>query len=58
MILMGENPIRGPLEGVGPENQDFFGPEMDMSDASAISGLKEVKLSLFSLYMCIYFTDK
>jgi hypothetical protein len=26
MILMGENPFRGPLEGVGPENRDFFGP--------------------------------
>jgi hypothetical protein len=26
MILMRENPYRGPLEGVGPENQDFFGP--------------------------------
>jgi hypothetical protein len=25
MILMRENPIRGPLEGVDPENQDFFG---------------------------------
>jgi hypothetical protein len=24
MILMRENPFRGPLEGVGPENQDFF----------------------------------
>jgi hypothetical protein len=26
MILMGENPFRGPLEGVGPEKRDFFGP--------------------------------
>jgi hypothetical protein len=25
MILMGANPLQGPLEGVGPENQDFFG---------------------------------
>ncbi len=24
--LMGENPFKGPLEGVGPENRDFFGP--------------------------------
>jgi hypothetical protein len=23
----GKNPIRGPLERVGPENQDFFGPK-------------------------------
>ncbi len=26
MILMRENPLLGPLEGVGPEDQDFFGP--------------------------------
>ncbi len=25
MILM-LDPFRGPLEGVGPENRDFFGP--------------------------------
>ncbi len=27
MILMRENPLLGPLEGVGPENLDFFGPK-------------------------------
>jgi hypothetical protein len=26
MILMRANPLHGPLEGVGPENRDFFGP--------------------------------
>ncbi len=26
MIFMGANPYRGPLEGMGPENRDFFGP--------------------------------
>ncbi len=26
IILIQENPLRGPLEGVGPENRDFFGP--------------------------------
>ncbi len=26
MILMRENAFRGPLEGMGPENQVFFGP--------------------------------
>ncbi len=26
MILMGANPFRGALEGVGPKNRDFFGP--------------------------------
>jgi hypothetical protein len=25
---MGANPLQGLLEGVGPENRDFFGPEM------------------------------
>jgi hypothetical protein len=36
MILMRENPFRGSLEGVGPENRDFLGPEMAMREASAI----------------------
>jgi hypothetical protein len=36
MILVRENPFRGPLEGVGPENRDFWGPEMATSEASAI----------------------
>ena len=26
MILMRAVPYQGPLEGVGPENRDFFGP--------------------------------
>ncbi len=26
MILMWANPLQGPLEGVSPENRDFFGP--------------------------------
>ncbi len=33
MILMGENPFLGPLEGVGPENRDFLGPEMTTAKA-------------------------
>jgi hypothetical protein len=37
MTLMRLNPFRGPLEGVGPENRDFF-----ISEASAISGPKKV----------------
>jgi hypothetical protein len=32
----GQHPFRGPLEGVGLENQDFMGPEMATSEASAI----------------------
>jgi hypothetical protein len=26
MILMGATSLQGALEGMGPENQDFFGP--------------------------------
>jgi hypothetical protein len=36
MSLMRENPFRGSLEGVGPENRDFFDPEMATREASAI----------------------
>ncbi len=44
MILMRENIFRGPLEGVGPENRDFLGPEMATSKALlvAISGPKKL----------------
>ncbi len=50
MILMRENPFRGPLEGVGPENRDFFGPEMATSEASAVWAL-ESRVSVFSIYI-------
>jgi hypothetical protein len=36
MILMRENPFRGPLEGVGPENRDFLG--LDMASSKARGG--------------------
>jgi hypothetical protein len=36
MVLMRATSLRGALEGVGPENQDFLGPEMATSAASAI----------------------
>jgi hypothetical protein len=36
MVLMRATSLRGALEGVGPENQDFLGPEMATSEASAI----------------------
>jgi hypothetical protein len=31
MILMRENPLKWPLDGLDPENQDFLGPEMAKS---------------------------
>ncbi len=30
--LMGSNPLQGPLEGVGSENQDFLGPENGLEE--------------------------
>ncbi len=44
MILMRENTLQGPLEGVGPENRDFSGLEMATSKASAILGPKKSRL--------------
>jgi hypothetical protein len=40
MILMRANPLQGSLEGVDPENRDFFGPEMATREASGHLGLK------------------
>ncbi len=36
MILMGANPLQGPLKGLGPENGDIFGPEIATSKAIVI----------------------
>ncbi len=36
MVLRGATSLRGALEGVGPENQDFFGSWNGTSEASAI----------------------
>ncbi len=36
MVLRGATSLRGALEGVGPENWDFFGPWNGTSEASAI----------------------
>ncbi len=36
MVLRSATSLRGALEGVGPENRDFLGPEMATSEASAI----------------------
>ncbi len=40
MNLRGATSLRGALEGVGPENRDFFGPWNGTSKASAIWGQK------------------
>ncbi len=49
MILMRENPFRGSSEGVGPENQDFFGPEMATSEALVMDFPASKSLSLSAI---------
>jgi hypothetical protein len=54
MILMRATPLRGPLEGVCPDNRDFLGPEMAMSEASAICARKS-RLELLSGFLPPFF---
>jgi hypothetical protein len=46
MVLRRATSLRGALEGVGPENRDFLGPEMATSEAIAISAQKSRELPL------------
>jgi hypothetical protein len=39
MILMGATSLRGALEGVGPENRDFLGPDMARAKHEARGGM-------------------
>jgi hypothetical protein len=43
MVLRGATSLRGALEGVDPENRDFFGPWNGTSEASAIWAPKSHK---------------
>jgi hypothetical protein len=45
LILMRANPFRGPLEGVGPENIDFFGPRNGNERSEYHLGLKMLRFS-------------
>jgi hypothetical protein len=42
MILGGQYPLGGPLEGVGLGNRDFIGPEMATREPSAIWSQVEI----------------
>ncbi len=42
----GANPLHGPLEGVGPENIDFFGVQVALASLLAIS--RPQKVSIFT----------
>jgi hypothetical protein len=45
MILMRANPLQGPLEGVGPENRDFLGPETATRKANVIWAQKRTSIT-------------
>jgi hypothetical protein len=45
MILIGENPLLGPLEGVVPENLDFFGPKWHLLRSWPFQGPKKSQFS-------------
>jgi hypothetical protein len=51
MIMIGANPLLGPLEEVGPENIDFFGPKWHLSSLVAISGPKKVPSHIKNRYI-------
>ncbi len=46
MVLRGATSLRGALEGVGPENRDFFGPLNGTNEASAIWAQKSREVPL------------
>ncbi len=46
MILMRENPFRGPLKRMGPENRDFFGPWNDNGWSECHLDTKKVEIAI------------
>ncbi len=40
MIFIRASPLLGPLEGVGPENLDFFGPTPSNGFQNGFAGIK------------------
>jgi hypothetical protein len=48
---MREKPFRGPLEGKGPENRDFFGPWNDNERSECHLYTKKSRLRFFKMYM-------
>jgi hypothetical protein len=43
MVLKGATSLRGALEGVGPKNLDFFGPNPSNAPRNDIAPLKTIK---------------
>ncbi len=48
---MGTNPLQGPLEGEGPENRNFFRPEMTMNKTQEHK-ITNVPVFLFCAWTC------
>ncbi len=53
MVLRSATSLRGALEGVGPENRDFFGPCNGTSEASAIWAQKSCDNRYINSYFII-----
>jgi hypothetical protein len=53
MVLRVATSLGGALEGVGPENRDFFGPWNGTSEASAITGSVLLGLLRVGIVLCL-----
>jgi hypothetical protein len=53
MVLRSATSLRGALERVGPENRDFWGPEMARAKRVPF-GLKKVVLILYIVYYTVF----
>jgi hypothetical protein len=58
MVLRGATSLRGALEGVGPENRDFFGPGNGSSEASAIWAQKSRDTGTLIVIILLYYWIK
>ncbi len=51
MVLRGATSVQGALEGVGPENRDFFGP-CGTSEASKPLSISAIKTTVTLIVLC------
>ncbi len=54
MVLRRATSLRGALEGVGPENRDFLGPEMPTSDRYIGNFMYTSVVALLCVVVCRY----
>jgi hypothetical protein len=53
MVLRRATSLRGALEGVGPENRDFLGPEMATGETIAIWAQKSLCTEVHNLFISL-----